>query len=112
MALLGPSQVAGDIVHLKRTNPLQLNSQGLSGPEVDSAKKTGTFQGLLLQALDGVNGITQKSLSLEQQAVVAPGSVSAHDITIALAEANMALSMTKAIMDRVIRAYQEIISAR
>jgi len=112
MSLFGPSQVSGDVVTLKRTNPLHLDSEGLSGAAASAKDETGGFQGLLLRALDGVNGITQKSLSLEQQMVVAPQSVNAHDVTIALGEANLALSMTKAIVDRVIRAYQDIINVR
>ena len=35
-----------------------------------------------------------------------PESVDVHDVTIALAEANLSLSMTKAIIDRAIRAYR------
>lgn len=110
MSLFGPSQVGGDIVTLRRTNPLHLNSAGQTGP-INEPAKAG-FGSLLFDALNGVNDMAQKSLSLEQQAIVDPKSVNAHDITIALAEANMGVSITKAVVDRVLQAYQNIINVR
>ena len=111
MSLLGPSQVAGDTVQLKRTSPLHFDSAGRSGP-VGGAKRKNDFQDMLLSAINGANSITQKSLSLEQQAIVDPQSVNAHDIMIALGESNMAISLTKAVVDRVLRAYQDISNIR
>jgi flagellar hook-basal body complex protein FliE len=111
MSLLGPSQVTGETVRLKRTNPLHLDSAGRSRP-VDGTKPKNDFQNMLFTAINGANNITQKSLSLERQAIVDPQSVNAHDIMIALGESNMALSLTKAVVDRVLRAYQDIINIR
>ena len=47
-----------------------------------------------------------------QAMVTDPDSVDVHEVTIALAEANLALSITKAVADRALRAYQEIINVR
>lgn len=109
MSLLSPSQVSGDIVHLKRTNPLHLDAAGQTGP-VGETKASNNFPTMVLDALNGANAATQKSLSLERQSVIDPRSVNAHDLMIALAEANMAVSLTKAVTDRVLRAYQDIIN--
>lgn len=111
MSIFGPSQVSGDIVQLKRTSPQHLDSAGQTGPVGGTKPKNG-FQNMLLNAINGVNDVTQKSLSLEQQAIVNPKSVNAHDVMIALAESNMAVSLTKAVTDRVLRAYQDIINVR
>jgi flagellar hook-basal body complex protein FliE len=51
-------------------------------------------------------------MEMAQAMITDPDSVDIHDVTIALAEANLSLSMTKAIMDRAIRAYQEIVNLR
>lgn len=110
MTLFGVPQASGDIVSLQRSDPRHLTPEGLTGP-VDQ-KSSGGFPGMLLNALDGANNLEQRSLSLEQQMIIDPKSVDAHDVTIALGEANLALSMTKAIVDRVIRAYQDIINVR
>jgi flagellar hook-basal body complex protein FliE len=44
--------------------------------------------------------------------VTDPTSVNVEDVTIALAEANLSLSMTKAVVDRALAAYREIINVR
>jgi len=111
MSLFGPSQVSGDVVQLKRTDPLHLDSAGQGGP-IGQGKSKNDFQDMLLTAINGANDVTQKSLSLEQQAIVDPQSVNAHDVMIALGESNMAISLTKAVVDRVLRAYQDIINIR
>lgn len=111
MSLFGASQVTGDVVEMKRTNPLHLDAAGQVGP-VGGTKPKNDFQNMLLTAINGANDVTQKSLSLEKQAIVDPQSVNAHDVMIALGESNMAISLTKAVVDRVLRAYQDIINIR
>jgi flagellar hook-basal body complex protein FliE len=51
-------------------------------------------------------------MDLTETMLTDPDSVDIHDVTVAIAEANLALSMTKAIMDRAIRAYQQVINTR
>jgi flagellar hook-basal body complex protein FliE len=51
-------------------------------------------------------------MDLSQAMVTDPNSVNVEDVTIALADANLALSMTKAIVDRALAAYREIINVR
>ena len=71
-----------------------------------------SFGDLLLGALGSVNDSQRKSMDLTQQMITNPDSVNVHDVTIALAEANLSLSMTKAIVDRALAAYREIINVR
>ena len=71
-----------------------------------------SFGDLLLGALGSVNDSQRKSMDLTQQMITSPDSVNVHDVTIALAEANLALSMTKSIVDRALAAYREIINVR
>lgn len=67
-----------------------------------------TFAELLDKASDTVN----LSERMSEQFILDPQSVDHHDVTIAMAEANMAVTMTKSIVDGVIRAYKEIINLR
>ena len=73
---------------------------------------TAGFGNLLAQALERTNEMQLATMRLSQQMITDPDSVNIHDVTIAMAEANLSLSMTKAIADRVIKAYREIISTR
>jgi flagellar hook-basal body complex protein FliE len=103
-------QAYGDVVRLARTDPHHMAGAGeqtaaAAGPER-------SFGDMLLGALGSVNDSQLKSMDLTQQMITNPDSVNVHDVTIALAEANLALSMTKSIVDRALAAYREIINVR
>ncbi len=114
MALIDPAQAMGDVVKLARTNPAHL--AGMGEPAEAAAGQPagieGKFGQLLAGALDGVNDTQLKAMGLSQRMITDPGSVNVEDVTIALADANLALSMTKAIVDRALAAYREIINIR
>ena len=139
MALIDPSQAMGNVVKLARTDPRHLAGIGeaLSTPvsAVSGGVQNAAFSGvqnaasggvqnaasggaeqkfgdLLLGALGDVNQSQLKAMDLSQRMVTDPGSVNVEDVTIALADANLALSMTKAIVDRALAAYREIINIR
>ena len=103
-------QAFGDVVKMARTNPRHLAGVGEQVPAAPGPEQS--FGNLLLGALGSVNDSQLRSMDLTQQMVTNPDSVNVHDVTIALAEANLALSMTKAIVDRALTAYREIINIR
>ncbi len=112
MGPMDPVQAMGDVVKLARTNPLHIAGAGegaVSAARGDSEQKFGT---LLMGALGSVNNSQRKAMDLSQAMVTDPNSVNVEDVTIALADANLALSMTKAIVDRALAAYREIINVR
>ena len=117
MALIDPAQAMGDVVKLARTNTAHLAGMGELAGMGDAAPAQpagieGKFGQLLAGALDGVNDSQLKAMNLSQRMITDPGSVNVEDVTIALADANLALSMTKAIVDRALAAYREIINIR
>ncbi len=117
MALIDPAQAMGDVVKLARTNPAHLAGMGeLVGAGAETPAQPagieGKFGQLLAGALDGVNDSQLKAMNLSQRMITDPGSVNVEDVTIALADANLALSMTKSIVDRALAAYREIINIR
>ena len=118
MAYLDPTQAVGDVVKLARTNPLHLAGTAAFGgtPASDQAASVGgaesAFGKLLMSALGNVNGSQLNAAQLSQQMITDPNSVNVEQVTIALADANLALSMTKAIVDRALAAYREIINVR
>ncbi|TFG61930.1 MAG: flagellar hook-basal body complex protein FliE [Spirochaetales bacterium] len=95
---------------MKRTMPQHLDENGVV-PAKAEAPGSG-FGYLLKQSLSGVNDLQQESTALNQQMLINPDSVDAHDVTIAMAEASTSLSMARTILDRVLRAYREIINVR
>ena len=112
MEPLSSEQIVGHIISLKRTDPRHIAGSGRTAG-LDSAESPEQgFGKLFFQALNQVNDLQNRAMDLNQAMLTDPDSVNVHDVTIALAEANLSLSMTKSIMDRAIRAYREIISTR
>jgi flagellar hook-basal body complex protein FliE len=104
-------EALGDVVTMTRTNPKHLAGVG-EKPAAETAGVEAAFGELLLKALNQVNDSQVTAVDLAQKMVTDPESVDVHDVTIALAEANLALSMTKAVVDRALAAYREIINVR
>jgi flagellar hook-basal body complex protein FliE len=111
MDAVGAVKAYGDIVKMARTDPRHLSGAGAAETSRgEGAEKN--FGALLMNALNGVNDSQVKGMALTQKMITDPESVDVHDVTIALAEANLAISMTKAIVDRALAAYREIINVR
>ena len=103
-------QVLGHIIELNRTNYKHLYGGGKIIPEKKGAEES--FGQLLLNAFNNVNDIQNKTKVITEKMITEPDTVNVHDVMISVAEANLALSMTKSIVDRALRAYREIISIR
>lgn len=108
-AILTESQTTGNMVQLQAANPRHFGAQGAQGTDTQGAADFGR---VLMNALGSVNGLEQESASLAQAMITEPDSVEAHDVTIAMAKAEMAVSITKQVVDRAVQAYKEIISIR
>jgi len=74
--------------------------------------RAGTFEHAMLQALDKVSGAQQYASGLGIEAIINPDSVDAHDVTIAQAEASMALNITRNIISRMIQSWRDLINTR
>lgn len=110
MDILSVQQVRGDMIAMKRTDPRHFGADGTI-PDKDQAGGTG-FGTMLKQSLKGANDTVLHSAAISQQALIDPDSVDVHDVTIALAKANTAISLTKTVVDHALKAYREIISIR
>ena len=118
-----PSAAKGHVVQLARTDARHLPGTGLKGgpgpargpspasqsvsfPQQQEPAKS--FGELFTKAFEQVNASLLRSEELSQAMITDPDSVDVHDLSIAMAEANLAISMTKNIVDRAVRAYREI----
>ncbi|MCA1753325.1 MAG: flagellar hook-basal body complex protein FliE [Spirochaeta sp.] len=108
MINLDPSQVRGDLFQLARTNQNHVRGQF----EVPTTEATGSFGEMVMDGLNQVNALEQQHTDLSVRAVVDPDSVNPHDVTIAAAQAEMALNITKNVVDRVVQAYRDITNVR
>jgi len=112
-------------VSMRLTNPKHMAPVGTpytgSGANMIALEKkigaegithAGTFEHAMLQALDKVSGAQQFTSELEKQAIIEPGSVDIHDITIAQAEASMSLNITRNILSRLVQGWKDLINTR
>ncbi|MCP4136490.1 MAG: flagellar hook-basal body complex protein FliE [bacterium] len=109
MKLVGPENAFGDMVKLKRSSPRHFDETGKLGLD---AEKKGGFGDMLVDAMNSANDAEMNSASLMQQMITDPDSVNVHDVTIAMAKAEMAVNLTKSVIDGAVKAYKEIISTR
>ena len=98
-------------IHLVSKNPLHFGKSSLNFG-VKHPEKAQTFKDLFFNLVSGVNNSQLDVSRISQQAILQPNNVDSHDIVIAMAKASMNLSITKAIVERGIKAYQDIINIR
>ncbi len=82
------------------------------GKEAKAKEAGSDFGSALLNALDGVNKDQVDASGAIETFLVDPDSIEAHDVTVAMAKANMSLNITRTVLDRVVRAWKDIINTR
>ncbi len=107
---LGARQVSGDVVAMKRTDARHLDADGKAAP-LGREERDG-FARMGVDVLGDVSGQLNESQALFQRMITNPDSVDIHDVTIAMAKAEMSLNLTKAVVDRSVKAYNDIINFR
>ena len=125
MNILKPDLVSGDKVAMMITKPRHLvpktgkveasgEALSLLGGKVgaEAALRTGSFEDAMLKALDAVNTDQNTSSELMTAAVVDPDSVDAHDVTTAMAKANLSLNIARTVLDRIVRGWKEVLNTR
>lgn len=85
-----------------------------SSSQIENASRpeTASFEQTLLKAFDEMNSKQIKTDELAQQMIVDPESVDVHDVTIAMAQANLSLKMAQTVIDRVVKGWNEITTSR
>jgi len=125
MNLIKPELVSGDKVAMAITNPRHLvpktgnfsasgEALSLLGGKIGSEAvlRTGSFEDAMLKALDAVNTDQNTSSQLMEAMITDPDSVDAHDVTTAMAKANLSLNITRTVLDRIVRGWKEVINTR
>jgi flagellar hook-basal body complex protein FliE len=110
MNFLDISQVSGNAVDVLRTNSSHIPGQLHAGQ--DNKESESAFGNMVIDALNEVNDLAQESTALTEQYIINPDSVDVHDVTIAMSKANLAITLTKSVVDNALKAYREIINIR
>ena len=81
-------------------------------PQNDSLGKTRSFDSYLVEAVDYVNNKQMASAANVEKLIIDPDSVDIHDVTTAMAEANMSLSLAQTVISRMVSSWNEITTTR
>jgi flagellar hook-basal body complex protein FliE len=71
-----------------------------------------SFADAMLRAVDRVSASQNFAGELAEKAVTDPGSVDAHDVTIAQAKAEMELNIARTVLNRLTQSWQNVINSR
>ncbi|WP_157860621.1 flagellar hook-basal body complex protein FliE [Borreliella garinii] len=99
-------------INLIKKNPLHFDVNFFSSKSSTKNNDAKTFKDVLINTITDINKSQLNVSKVMEQAVLRPSSVDVHDFTIALSKANMNLSILKAVVERGIKAYQDIINIR
>ncbi len=91
---------------LVSTRGMGVTEQGLELGKVKS------FDSYLAEAVDYVNGKQMASAANVERLIVDPDSIDIHDVTTAMAEANMSLSLAQTVVSRMVNTWNEITTTR
>lgn len=111
MQFYSPESIIGDTVRLKAGHK---NHYGFSNIKDSNRKESQSinFGKLLLNKLNEVNDTQLFSHEMTTKLAVAPEEVNIHEVMIAAQKAEMSLSFTKSLRDKIINAYKELIGMR
>jgi flagellar hook-basal body complex protein FliE len=71
-----------------------------------------SFGDLLARSLESVSDSQNEAAAIGIKAVTNPDDVSVHEVSVAMAKANMSLSLAKAVIDRSVTGFKEILNQR
>ncbi|MCQ2611175.1 MAG: flagellar hook-basal body complex protein FliE [Treponema sp.] len=108
-----------DTTNLQTINQA-LNQTRLSAPYANipshaeelQGKRRKDFGDFLMEAVNKMNDQQMDVSRLEEQALVDPDSIDIHDVTTAVAKAQMAMGLAKTVVDRVVTGWSEITTTR
>ncbi len=94
------------------------NSSLTLSPGFDSAAENGlektrkSFDDYVMEAFSKMNDQQMEVTGLQQKIITDPDSVDIHDVTIAMAKAQMSMTLAKTVVDRVVTGWNEITTTR
>ena len=89
-----------------------LTGDNPSAAEVGVEKTRGSFEQYLIDAVSNMNNQQIDVGTMEKKLITDPDSVDIHDVTTAMAKAQMSLSLAQTVIDRLVNGWSEITTNR
>ena len=107
-------------VQMTRTNPAHVGTAKLTPivpgqdntNQVQNEKNFGSFESYLVKAVSEMNNQQLNVNKVQEQLITDPDSVDIHDVTTAMAKAQMSLSLAQTVIDRLVSGWSELSTNR
>lgn len=100
-----PVGKVGRVTSVSRVQPLQIENKNVT-------KVSRSFDSYLLDAMQYVNNKQIASSDIAEKFILDPDSVDVHDVTTAMAEASLSLSLAQKVIDGLVKDWSEITTTR
>lgn len=97
-----------NVSDLSYTNSFQSNNAKISTQNTNKR----SFESYILEAVDAVNEKQLDVSRVEQKLITDPDSVDIHDVTTAMAKAQMSLNLAQTVIDRLLTGWSELQTTR
>ncbi len=110
MQIYSRLEVAGNQVGMVRTSKQHFDDRGrITQPSDDPVAP---FAQVLFNAVENVNQLQQNADELEEKMAVSPEEVDIHEVMIASEKARLGITFMKTIVEKAIRAYNDLVTMR
>ena len=106
-------------IQMTRTNPAHVGTAPITsiipGSEkstVENQKTFGSFESYLVNAVSEMNNQQIDVGRVQEKLITDPDSVDIHDVTTAMAKAQMSLSLAQTVIDRLVTGWNELSTNR
>ncbi|MGC8765118.1 MAG: flagellar hook-basal body complex protein FliE [Brevinematia bacterium] len=110
MEIVSRELAMGDKVELKRTNKSHFNDEGVISRKTEDPEKS--FARVFFNAVNEANSLQHQADELEEKMILYPDEVNIHDVMIASEKARLSVSLLKTVVEKAVRAYNEIVTMR
>jgi len=107
-----PQMLRSEFGHAGTARITNILPGAVNEPEYESKVKEGSFASYLLNAVNSVNDKQLEVSRVQEQLITDPDSVDIHDVTTAMAKAQMSLSLAQTVIDRLVQGWNELQTTR
>jgi len=111
-AMSSPEMLRTNSAHAGTANISNLLPGQINVESSSSEKKMGTFESYLMKAVSEMNNQQIDVNKKTEQLITDPDSVDIHEVTTAMAKAQMSLSLAQTVIDRVVSGWNELSTNR
>ncbi len=83
-------------------------SKEIAGENGISSEKKASFGDYLMQAVNEMNNQQLNVSALQEQVITDPDSVDIHDVTTAMAKAQMSLNLAQTVIERLVKGWNDL----